>query len=113
MEMPIQAMWVPGCAAMLETPGGSVLNDGRPMLNVDEIGSTDLVGVRRGGAAVFRGKANQSNWFHFAIPTPVFRSDSSLPNGHAQLVRVFVLFKLESSGARLTRVALCDGPRLL
>lgn len=117
--MSIQAMWVPGYVARPEIPGGDTIGSPAPLLNVSGIGSTDLVGVPRGWGITFRGKANHQEWFHFAIPTPVFRDDSNLPpragcdSQHARLVRVFVFFRLFELSARLRAVHVWDGPRRL
>ncbi len=108
--MAIQAMWVPGYVAKMEMIGGSAFADGRPMQNVDGIGSTDLVGFATGNGIRFRGKANQGNWFHFPIPTPEWRDDRPSGQQHARVIRVFVLFKLFEESARLKSVHVWTGP---
>jgi hypothetical protein len=120
--MAIQSMWVPGYVARVETPGGSAVEDDRPMLNVDGVGSTDLIGLTQGMGIRFRGKAGHSNWFHFAVPTPTFRDNSDLPDPtnarqldkqHCRVVRVFVLFNLLEPSARVKKIDVWDGPEML
>lgn len=93
------AFSVPGYAGQCEFP--------ERMSLVDGVRYSDAIGRRYGGGVLFRGKAGQFNFFHFAVPTPVMKSDIRI-----RLGAVFVLFKL-GDGARATRVVIYEGPRIL
>jgi hypothetical protein len=96
--MAIQASWVSGNVAQVEVPGASRL------LVVDATPHSNVVGRRVGSGITFRSRAGQSNWFHFAIPTPVIVNDV-----RARLERVFVMYWIDA-GARLNAVHVWDGP---
>ena len=93
-----QAMWVPGYVAQAEFPGNTRLR------LVNGVPWTDVTGLRVGSGAFFRGAANQFNWFHFAIPTPVITDDRRVT-----LDRVFVLYNA-TPGSRIEAVHVWDGP---
>jgi hypothetical protein len=96
-ERTMEATWVPGYAATPEFVGSAYL------ANVNGVAWTDVVGLRQGFRAMFRGKANTFNWFHFAVPTPVI-SDGA----RVRLLRVFVLYDADA-GAVVERVHIFDG----
>ena len=50
------------------------------------------------------GKSNQTNWFHFAIPTPVIVNDKRL-----KIDSVLIRFKSNSNQATVTNVHVYDG----
>lgn len=93
-----QAMWVPGYVAQVEIPGNTRLR------LVNGVPWTDVTGLRVGSGAFFRGAANQSNWFHFAIPTPVITDDKRV-----RLDRVFVLYNTDASVC-VDAAHIWDGP---
>lgn len=96
--MALQAMWVPGYVAQVEVPGNTRLR------LVNGIPWTDVTGLRAGWGSTFRGAANQTNWFHFAIPSPVITDGKRVT-----LDRVFVLYNA-SPGARVEAAHIWDGP---
>ncbi|NHZ95189.1 DUF6623 family protein [Massilia sp. CCM 8734] len=96
--MALQAMWVPGYVAQVEIPGNTRLR------LVNGIPWTDVTGLRIGWGTTFRGAAKQTNWFHFAIPTPVITDGKRVT-----LDRVFVLYNA-SPGARVEAAHIWDGP---
>lgn len=51
-----------------------------------------------------QGEPGSSNWFHFAVPTPVLAADSNLYLGS-----VFIRFKTESTQSFIKEVLLYDG----
>jgi hypothetical protein len=65
------AMWVNGVSAFAERTAGDAGRDG-PLTQVTDgvdgpgIPYSDIVGLRQGLGATFRGKAFHDNWFHFA-----------------------------------------------
>jgi hypothetical protein len=111
------AMWVHGVTAYPERTAG----DG-PLLQVREwadgpgVAWSDITGFRQGYGATFRGKRNQNNWFHFAIPAPVIMPVFQPGNGHynlgqgIRLEKVFVLYKsyISGRGGALTRIDQVD-----
>jgi len=119
------AMWVHGVSVFPERTSGDAGADG-PLIQSQHIPWSDIVGLRQGFGATFRGKQNHDNWFHFSIPTPVlvpvFHSEPGRgydkPYGQrVRLERVFVLFQNEVtqvhglSGAKawITQVHVWDG----
>lgn len=102
--MALQAMWVHGCTALPERTQGPSPGTG-PLIDVNGVNWTAIVGFPQGGGKSFRGRDNQSNWFHFCIPTPVILNDA-----RAKLQKVFVLFNADSV-VSVTDVHVWDGPR--
>lgn len=90
------ASWVPGYAFVAQDMGGPRLGQvGGPF--------TDVNGLRQGFGVTFRLKANQFNWFHCPLPTPVIVEDR-----RATLRRVLVLYRFPQ-GASLLSVHVWDG----
>ena len=121
------AMWVNGVSAFAERTAGDAGRDG-PLTQVTDgvdgpgIPYSDIVGLRQGFGATFRGKAFHDNWFHFAIPTPVILPVYLWANQEYDLGRrlkleqVFVLFKNHVSPrggalAQIRHVDVWDGGR--
>ncbi|HKY56311.1 MAG TPA: hypothetical protein VJM08_18485 [Anaerolineales bacterium] len=111
------AMWVHGVSAYPQRTAGDAGRDG-PLVQVREevdgpgVPWSDIVGLREGGGATFRGKAFHKNWFHFAIPVPVIMPVFQPANQHynlgqgIHLEKVFVLFQnyVSARGGALTRI---------
>ena len=113
------AMWVHGTAVFPERTAGDVGADG-PLTQAYQIPWSDVVGLRQGYGASFRGRAEHDNWFHFAIPTPVILPVFQTGSGHydggqrLRLEKVFVLYQneVDSFGGALSwvhRVDVWDG----
>jgi hypothetical protein len=84
------AMWVHGHSMQIEFP--------------DRIPE-----VRRAGFYIhIRGTSNTTNWFHFAVPTPVLVDDKRLRVGS-----VMVVFTTGSNIAQVTNVHVYDGDRII
>jgi len=108
--MALQAMWVHGTAfSPAEAPANG-------LVNVNNVGWTDVVGMRQGWGTTFQGRAGHSNIFHVAIPSPV------ITNGvRAKLSKVFVMFKCgedpygagPSAAVNLLKVDVWDGPKMI
>lgn len=79
----LQALWVHGSSAQIERDGYFVSMQ------------------RTGFGAIFR--THGAEWFHFAVPTPVFLEGQS-----STLVKAFVLFRTEGT-AMITAVHIYDG----
>jgi hypothetical protein len=94
------AMWVHGVSALPERTAGDAGADG-PLTQAYQIPWSDIVGLRQGYGASFRGRAAHDNWFHFAIPTPVSLPVFQPGIGHydrgqgLRLEKVFVLYQNE------------------
>lgn len=72
---------------------------------VDGIGWSDIVGLRRGWGTTFRGRAGQFVWFHYALPA------LSLVNGTAHdLTSLQVQFDVQS-GATVESVHIWNNNR--
>ena len=113
------AMWVHGVSAYPEHTAGDGGADG-PLKQAYNIPWSDVVGLRQGFGALFRGKSGHDNWFHFAIPTPVivpvFRPNSQRPDlsQRIRLEKVFVMYQNQVGArngalARITQVDVRDG----
>jgi hypothetical protein len=61
---------------------------------------------RAGYGARFR--THGEEWFHFAIPTPVI-----LDGQRASLRKIFVLYGTEGTAAKIIKVHVYDGPKLV
>jgi hypothetical protein len=96
--MALEARWVPGYVAQPQVVGPDYL------LNISNIGWSDIVGLREGFGVTFRGRGGRFNWFHFAIPTPVITRDSRV-----RLRQVFVLYRIDT-WALIRGVLVWDGP---
>jgi hypothetical protein len=115
------AMWVNGVSAFAERTAGDAGRDG-PLTQVTDgvegpgIPYSDIVGLRQGFGATFRGKAFHDNWFHFAIPTPVIlpvflqARQAYDPGRRLKLEQVFVLFKnyVSPRGGALAQIRQVD-----
>jgi hypothetical protein len=108
--MALYASWSPGIAFMpAEFPSDTV--------QVNNVGGSEVVGLRQSGGATFQGKVGTSNWFHVPIATPVI-----VAGARAKLVRVFVMFQsgiqpeptgigaASRAGCNVTDVHVWDGP---
>ncbi len=62
--------------------------------NVDDVPYTDVIGMRRGPGAFWRGEPGNGNWFHVSIPTPTIIGGDTV-----QLRRVFVKYSVGDSAA--------------
>jgi len=112
--MVVTSSWVHGNSAMLQYPGGGgpfpywTGNPPSQMHHVTDADQThpwtDSFGLRKGRGATFTGQANQSNWFHFSIPTPPIFSGKQVC-----LQQVFVLFNADP-GVEVDLVMAFDGP---
>jgi hypothetical protein len=106
-DMPMYASWVHGNAFQ---PAERPL-DG--LTNVDGIAWTDVVGLRQGQGASFRGEAGRANWFHVPIPTPVIVDDRRV-----RLTQIWLMFQCgtkpsagaASQEANITNIHVWDGP---
>ena len=94
------AMWVHGVTAYPErTAGEGPLLQVRESVDGPGVAWSDITGFRQGYGATFRGKRNQNNWFHFAIPAPVIMPVFQPAFGHyslgesIRLEKVFVLYR--------------------
>ncbi len=103
--MALEARWVPGYVAQPQVVGGGGFPFPGPLLNVNGVPWSDVVGLREGFGVTFRGKGGSFNWFHFAIPTPVITDDARV-----RLQRVFVLYAIDT-WALIRSVHVWDGPR--
>ena len=105
--MSLHAMWVHGNAVALQFPGGAGLEftDRSRMAQVENHAWTDITGLRRGNGATFRGNGNDSNFFHFSIPTPVIAAGQQV-----YLDAVFVLYQTPGPEAAVVEVLAFDGP---
>jgi hypothetical protein len=112
-----QAMWVHGNAAVVQYPGGKGdpvpgnHTPGHQMNGVWDSGRhiewSDVVGMHRGPGATFRGRAGNTNFFHFSIPSPCWRDGV-----RARLLMVGV--KFDSSPCVIIRqIHLFDGAIML
>jgi len=63
---------------------------------------------RAGFSFTVEGKPNSTNWFHFAIPTPVIVNDVRL-----RADSVMLRFKTSSVDAWVRDVHVCDGERMI
>jgi len=81
--MPLKAaMWVHRTSVQVEFP--------ERLIAIPEVGQA---GFQRGWRTLFQGPQdpnNQTNWFHFALTTPVILDDI-----RPQLVKVFVFLRCE------------------
>jgi len=91
------ASWVPGYSTVAQNMGG-------PPLNWNGQNYTDVNGYREGFGVHFYLQANQANWFHVPLPTPVIVEDQ-----RATLGRVMILYAFPQ-GASLQSVHVWDGP---
>ena len=129
-----QRIWVHGNAAVLQFPGGhgSEFFEGARMAQVFlqsqiddsrvQIPWTDVVGFHTGSGVTYRGQGNgeDSNSFHFSIPTPSMiwnlgnGDDRPFPRTPrpVKLGAVFVLYRSDP-GVDLIGVRVSDGARLL
>jgi hypothetical protein len=83
--MPLaHAMWIHGNAVRVEYP--------------DRMDAT----TRKGASILLEGRANSTNWFHLALPTPVFADERRL---HIDSV----MLRFKASGASVTAVHVYDG----
>jgi hypothetical protein len=73
--------------------------------NVNGIGWTDIVGLRQGWGATFRGKARRFVWFHYTIPTMSIVNNSALA-----LSRLNILFDVAGQ-ARVDSVHVWNNSR--
>ena len=64
--------------------------------NVDDVPYTDVIGMRRGPGAFWRGEPGNGNWFHVSIPTPTIIGGDAV-----RLRRVFVKYNAGASGSFL------------
>ena len=84
------AMWIHGHSMQIEYP--------------DRVASQ----WRAGFSFTVEGKPNSTNWFHFAIPTPVIVNDVRL-----RADSVMLRFKTSSVDAWVRDVHACDGERMI
>lgn len=85
--MPLaHAMWIHGHSLRIEYP--------------DRVESAR----RHGSAITLVGRADSKNWFHLAIPTPVFVDDKRMDLDS-------VMLRFRTSGATITKVHSYDGDR--
>jgi hypothetical protein len=96
--MALEARWVPGYTAQAQVVGW-------PLLHVNGVGWSDIVGLREGFGVTFRGRGSTFNWFHFAIPTPVITRDTRV-----RLQKVFLLYAIDT-WALVRAIHVWDGPR--
>lgn len=99
--MSLHAVWTPGYNAQAQFAGPGAL------LPINSIPWSDVVGLREGFGGRFRMENGKSNWFHFAIPTPVI-----VNNARAKLLKVFVFYNIDT-WAMLKEVTIWDGPQLI
>jgi hypothetical protein len=124
--MDLQEMWVHGTTATIEWPGGAGLefSGGHRMDQVRNHAWTDIVGLRQGGptivpetsiGAAFRGNDNETNSFHFSVPTPSLRTLRDRETGKTRhttvrLSKVYLLYQA-APNVRVQQIELADGPR--
>lgn len=85
-----KAMWSHGHGMVIEWPG-NIRSEWRAGFFIRVVGSRDT-----------------TNWFHFAIPTPVIVNDNRL-----RLDSVLIRFRSNSPGADVTNVHVYDGEKLI
>jgi hypothetical protein len=105
--MALTAIWVHGNAVRAQLIGGSGLTSPGPNEQVEGVPWTDLAGFPRGWGTTYRCRNNNSNWFHFSIPTPAVLNDHRY-----SVKRVFVFYNAEGS-ARLTQIDAWDGAKCI
>ncbi len=105
--MPLYAMWVHGNNAVPQWPGGAGPEgtNGHRLTQVNRHAWTDITGFRQGPGVTFRAPGNDTNYFHFCIPTPVFAAGQQV-----YLDAVFVLYRTPGPEVALTEVFAFDGP---
>ncbi len=77
------AMWVHGHSLQVEVPSKGIVE-------------------RKGFSAKYTANGSETNWLHFAIPTPVIVND-------ARLKAESVLIRFRCEGARVTAIHVYDG----
>lgn len=92
--------WVPGHAVVTQDMGAPQLDWGGQWF-------TDVNGYREGFGVHFRLNANQSTWFHAAIPTAVI-----IDGARTTLGRVMLLYEVPEGGM-IDQMQVWDGPNLL
>lgn len=111
-------MWVHGSSVVIQYPGGSgeEFTDRRRMQKVTDpttgrtVPWSDLLGLRMGRHAVFRGQANNSNWFHFSIPTPAVTPDvTASDHVGITIARVSVYFSTPGPLIVIQALVISDG----
>jgi hypothetical protein len=101
-------IWTHGTTAVAENVGPGGLRD------VREIPYSNVVGMRGGAGAVFRGEAGRYNWFHFSLPVfstfPLYNYRVSPPRHQDYQVELFkVIALLLIANAEVNAVHVWDG----
>lgn len=97
------AYFTHGISVVPETAGGSNITSPGPLTSVSGIAWTDVLGLPQGFGKTFRGKSNQSVWFHAAVPSP------ALIAGRIVMLRDIMLSLALDGGCRLDQVHVWDG----
>jgi hypothetical protein len=97
------AFFTHGVNVAAETAGGSSVTSPGPLTTVSGIPWTDVLGLPQGFGKTFRGKSNQSVWFHAAIPSP------ALINAQIVVLRDVMLNVRMDAGCRIDQIHVWDG----
>lgn len=99
--MPTLQITVHGTSVVAEAVGGANISSPGPLLQVNGVPWTDVVGLRQGWGTTFRGKAGTGNWFHFNIPVHQVREQ-----GFPQSVKAVTVDFAVQGQVRVTSVHL-------
>lgn len=102
--MPFASSWVHGNIVRVgDVVAGS-------LLQVNNVGYSDIVGLSKGWGTIFRGRDASSIWFNIPIPTPVIlpKPNESDRGIRLSLSKVFVFYGI-GRGANILQVQLWDG----
>lgn len=119
---------VHGNAVVPQFAGGGVVTSPGPLLQVNDVQYSDVLGLRQGLGVIFRGKENADNFFHVSIPSPStypirftdafidLDNPQSEPHFYgtrpAHIVRVSFQIVMEP-GVKLQKIFTFDGSNLL
>ena len=97
------AFFAHGVNVAAETAGGSSVTSPGPLTTVSGIPWSDVLGLPQGFGKTFRGKSNQSVWFHAAIPSP------ALINAQIVVLRDVMLNLRMDAGCHIDQIHVWDG----
>src|SRR6266511_1680429 len=69
--MGLATSFVNGNTVVPQAAGGGAITSPGPLLQVDGVPWSDVVGLPRGWGRAYRGKRGEHVWFHASVPTPV------------------------------------------
>jgi hypothetical protein len=106
--------FIHGNAIVAERVGGGAVASPGPLTNVQQVPWSDVVGLPQGWGKTYRGRSDQLDWFHAAIPTPGFTFPTTAnPDGGstylvAGLQRAFIFFNA-TDGCFISDIHFWDG----